>query len=64
MVAETEQPLALNADLYLKYPDLKEIRKNSKYLYLIHTYKNLKQAQKDLKDVNRSFENAFIVKID
>ncbi len=64
VVAETEQPLALNADLYLKYPDLKEIRKNSKYLYLIHTYKNLKQAQKDLKDVNRSFENAFIVKID
>lgn len=64
VVAETEQPLALNADLYLKYPDLKKIRKNSKYLYLIHTYKNLKQAQKDLKDVNRSFENAFIVKID
>ncbi|MEI3154498.1 MAG: MlaD family protein [Odoribacter sp.] len=63
VVAETEQPLALNADLYLKYPDLKEIRKNGKYLYLIHTYKNLKQAQKDLKDVNRSFENAFIVKI-
>ena len=63
VVAETEQPLALNADLYLNYPDLKEIRKNGKYLYLIHTYKNLKQAQKDLKDVNRSFENAFIVKI-
>ena len=63
VVAETEQPLALNADLYLKYPDLKEIRKNGNYLYLIHTYKNLKQAQKDLKDVNRSFENAFIVKI-
>lgn len=64
VVAETEQPLALNADLYLKYPDLKEIRKNGKYLYLIHTYQNLKQAQKDLKDVNRSFKNAFIVKID
>ncbi|MDE6452503.1 MAG: MlaD family protein, partial [Odoribacter sp.] len=45
VIAEAEQPLPLNSDLYLKYPDLKEIRKNGKFFYLLHTYKNLKQAQ-------------------
>ena len=47
-IAETERPLPLNSDLYLKYPDLKEMRKNGKFFYLLHTYKNLKQAQADI----------------
>lgn len=64
VVSESEQPLALNSDLYLKYPDLKEIRRNGKFLYLLQTYKNLKQAQKDLNTINKSFEKAYIVKID
>lgn len=61
--AESEEPLALDSELYRKYPDLREIRKNGKYLYLIQTYKNLKQAEKDLKDVNKIFKQSFIVKI-
>lgn len=64
VVAESEKPLSPDADLYLKYPDLKQIRKNGKYLYVIRTYKNLKQAKKDLEDINKSFEKAYIVKID
>ncbi len=62
-IAETERPLPLNSDLYLKYPDLKEMRKNGKFFYLLHTYKNLKQAQKELDQVNKTFKGAFIVKI-
>ena len=64
VVAQTDKPLALNADMYLQYPDLKEIRRNGKFLYLIQTYKNLKQAEKDLGNVKKSFEDAFIVKIE
>ena len=64
VVAQTDKPLALNADMYLQYPDLKEIRRNGKFLYLIQTYKNLKQAEKDLGNVKKSFKDAFIVKIE
>ena len=64
VVAQTDKPLALNADLYLQYPDIKEIRRNGKFLYLIQTYKNLKQAEKDLGNVKKSFKDAFIVKLE
>lgn len=64
VVAQTDKPLALNADMYLQYPDLKEIRRNGKFLYLIQTYKNLKQAEKDLGNVKKSFKDAFIVKVE
>lgn len=63
VIAESEETLALDSELYRKYPDLREMRKNGKYLYLIQTYKNLKQAEKDLKDVNKIFKQSFIVKI-
>ena len=63
VIAESEEHLALDSELYRKYPDLREMRKNGKYLYLIQTYKNLKQAEKDLKDVNKIFKQSFIVKI-
>ncbi len=64
VVRECNKPLPLNADLYLKYPDLKQIRKNGMYLYLIHTYGELKSAKKDLEKVGKVFENAYIIKID
>lgn len=64
VVAQTDKPLALNDDLYLQYPDLKEVRRNGKFLYLIQTYKNLKQAEKDLGNVKKSFKDAFVVKIE
>lgn len=64
VIAESEKPLSLNSNLYLKYPDLKQIRRNGNYLYVVRTYKNLKQAKKDLEDINKSFEKAYIVKID
>lgn len=64
VIAESDKPLPLNAELYLKYPDLKEIRRNGKFLYLINTYKNLKQAEKELEFVKKSFDKSFIVKLE
>ncbi len=64
VIAETDKPLAPNAALYTEYPDLKQIRRNGRFLYLLHTYKNLKQAEKDLKNVQKNFKEAYIVKID
>jgi len=63
-VARTEQPLAPDNELYRRYPDLMELRKNGSFLYIVGTYKNRRQAEKDLESVKKSFENAFIVKID
>lgn len=64
VIAESDKPLELNSTLYTEYPDLKQIRKNGTYLNIINTYKNLKQAKKALVDVNKCFENAYIVKLD
>lgn len=64
VIAQSVQPLAPNDELYLKYPDLLEIRRNGEFFYIVHTYKNLKQAEKNLEQVKEIFEEAFIVKID
>ncbi|MDE7073616.1 MAG: MlaD family protein [Odoribacter sp.] len=64
VIAESEKPLPLHNDLYRKYPDLKELHRNSKFYYILNTYKNLKQAEQELEDVKKSFESAFIIKID
>lgn len=63
VVAESDKRLEVNSELFLKHPDLKEIRRNGKFLYLIATYKNLKQAEKNLESVKKSFKNSYIVKI-
>lgn len=62
VIGESEKPLDVKSELYVKNPDLKEIRRSGRYLYLVRTYKNLKQAQKDLGNVNKSYKNAYIVK--
>ncbi len=64
VIAESDEPLPLNADLYLKFPDLKQIRRNGTYLYLLHTYEELKHAKKDLENVSKIFKDAYIVKVD
>ncbi len=64
VVAESKKPLPLNAELYLDYPDLKEIRKNGIYFYLLYTDVNLKQVKKELEEVKQVFEKAYIVKLD
>lgn len=63
-VAKADKPLPLTSELYLKYPGLRELRRNGAFLYVIETYKNLKQAEKDLICVKKDFEEAFIVKMD
>ena len=62
-IYESEKPLPLTADLYLKYPDLKEIKRHGRFFYLIGSYATLKRAEKDLKIVNKAFKDSFIVKI-
>ena len=63
VVYASDKPLALNSDLYLKYPDLKEYKSRGNFLYLINTYKTLKQAEKNLGNVKKSYKDAYIVKI-
>lgn len=62
-IYESEKPLPLTAELYLKYPDLKEIKHHGRFFYLIGSYATLKRAEKDLTIVNKAFKDAFIVKI-
>lgn len=62
-IYESEKPLPLTAELYLKYPDLKEIKRHGRFFYLIGSYATLKRAEKDLTIVNKAFKDAFIVKI-
>lgn len=62
-IYESEKPLPLTAELYLKYPDLKEIKRHGRFFYLIGSYTTLKRAEKDLTIVNKAFKDAFIVKI-
>lgn len=63
VIGESGKPLDVKSELYVKHPDLKEVRRNGRFLYMIRTYKNLKQAQKDLGNVNKSYKDAYIVKI-
>ena len=63
VIAESDKRLLSNDSLYLEYPDLKEIRKNGQFLYLLRTYENLRQAEGELEDLKESFKNAYIVKI-
>lgn len=63
VVARSDKRLSSDSELYVKYPDLKEVRRNGEFLYLIKTFKNLKQAEKALKIVKKDFEKSYIVKI-
>ena len=63
VIAKTEKPLAVDDDLYRRYPDLKQVRRNGSFLYLVATYKNLKQAEKALKEVKKDFEMSYIVNL-
>lgn len=63
VIAKTEKPLAVDDVLYRKYPDLKQVRRNGSFLYLVSTFKNLKQAEKALKEVKKDFELSYIVNL-
>lgn len=63
VIAKTEKPLAVDDELYRKYPDLKQVRRGGSFLYLIGTYKNLKQAEKAWKDVKKEFGLSYIVNL-
>lgn len=64
VIFESSERLSLNDELYKQNPELKEIKYKGKYLYLIHSYKKLRQAQHKLDDVMKRYKNAYIVKID
>ncbi|MDL2231649.1 MlaD family protein [Porphyromonadaceae bacterium OttesenSCG-928-L07] len=62
-IYESDKPLSRDAELFKNYPELEEYRVNGRFLYLIRTYKNLKQANKDIDHIKQSFAGAYIVKI-
>ena len=64
VIRETTERLAANDSLYRKHSGLCEIRYRDKYLYVVGTYKKLKQAQKKLAEVADEYENAYIVRVD
>ena len=64
VIRETTERLAANDSLYRKHSGLCEIRYRDKYLYVVDTYKKLKQAQKKLAEVADEYENAYIVRVD
>ncbi len=63
VVYSADKPLAPDAPLFLKYPQLELLRRNGQFLYMIGTYRTLKEAEKENERVKKSFENSFIVKI-
>lgn len=62
-IYESEKPLPADSEWYLKYPDLVEFKSRGQFLYLINTYRKLKEAEKDLGKIKKAYPNAFIVKI-
>lgn len=63
VIASTGKPLSVNDELYRKFPDLKQVRRNGSFLYLVATFKNLRQAEKALKEVKKDFEKSYIVNL-
>lgn len=63
VIANTDKPLSANDELYRKFPDLKQVRRNGSFLYLVSTFKNLRQAEKALKEVKKDFEKSYIVNL-
>lgn len=63
VIEDRDKPLPPDSELLRKHPDLQEIKKNGHFLYLIRTYRNLKQAEKDLPKVKKDYGMSYIVKI-
>ena len=64
VIYESENRLSPEAEIYKQNPNLKEVRYKGKYLYIWNTYKKLKSAQRQLDNVMKRYNNAYIVKID
>lgn len=64
VVYSADKPLAPDDSLLIRYPQLELLRRNGRALYMINTYRDLKEAEKDLQRVKKYFEDAYIVKID
>ena len=64
VVAESVEALNLNDTLYKEFPDMRAIKYKGKYLYVIRSYKKLKQAQSALDGIMKRYKDAYIVKID
>ncbi|MDE5638295.1 MAG: MlaD family protein [Odoribacter sp.] len=64
VVRSTDKPLATDDPFLVEYPQLKVLRRNGKVLYMIGTYRTLKEAERENKKVKKAFKDSFIVKID
>lgn len=64
VILESTERLAADSPLYDKHPGLKEIKYKGKYLYIIDSFKKLKNAQRELQRISSDYKEAYIVKID
>ncbi|WP_251623034.1 MlaD family protein [Odoribacter lunatus] len=63
VVYSTDKPLAPDAPFLVENPQAEMIKRNGKVLYMIDTYRNLKDAEGQIERVKKSFKDAYIVKI-
>lgn len=63
VVNSTDKPLAPEDPFLIEHPQVKLLKRNGRFLYMIRTYRNLKEAEKEIVKVKKSFENSYIVKI-
>ena len=61
-VRKSDKPLYLTDQLYVTFPDLKEIRKDNCYYYITAPEKKISGARKNLSRISASYPDAFIVK--
>lgn len=64
VVYVTDKPLAPDDPFLMEHPQVKLLKRGGKFLYMIATYRNLKEAEKEIAKVKKYFEKSFIVKID
>lgn len=60
---ESDQPLPLTSDLYIRYPEMKELRKHGRYVYAVGSYSSVNAAERGLETLKKEFKNAFILKL-
>lgn len=61
-VHQSESQLKLDDALYLKFPDLKEIRRGGVFYYVTAHDKRLGQVERSLRSLQDEYPNAFVVK--
>ena len=63
VIKRTEQPIDLGSELYRTYPNMRVVRQDGQYMYIVTSHKRLKSAEKDLETYQQKYPTAFILKL-